>query len=146
MASGAPVTTTPEHPPAGPLPNVRWLTLDTPHFHIHYYEDELSYAQHAAIIAERAFRLHTRYLNWLPSGRVNITLEDQTDFADGFASSIPQNFVFGFGAPPSAPAPPAAASCARAIGVGAATAAATTRPRRARPRSVFIGTSVTSRG
>ena len=100
VASGAPVTTTPEHPPAGPLPNVRWLTLDTPHFHIHYYEDELSYAEHAAIIAERAWRLNMRYLNWKPSGRVNITLEDQTDFADGFASSIPFNFVFGFGAPP----------------------------------------------
>ncbi len=96
----APIEPTPDHPPAGPLPRVRWFTLDTPHFHIHYYEDERPYAEHAAIIAERAFRLNTRYLNWLPSGRVNITLEDQTDFADGFASSVPQNFIFGFGAPP----------------------------------------------
>jgi Tol biopolymer transport system component len=88
------------HPPAGPLPEVRWLTLDTPHFHIHYYADELPFAEHAAIVAERAFRLHTRYLNWLPSGRVNITLNDQTDFANGYASSVPENFVFGFGAPP----------------------------------------------
>jgi Tol biopolymer transport system component len=95
-----PIETTPEHPPSGPLPHVHWLTLDTPHFHIHYYEDERTYAEHAAIIAERAFRLNTRYLNWLPSGRVNLTLEDQTDFADGFASSIPMNFIFGFGAPP----------------------------------------------
>jgi Tol biopolymer transport system component len=97
---GAPIETTADHPPEGPLPRVRWYTLDTPHFHIHYYAEERAYAEHAAIIAERAFRLNTRFLNWLPSGRVNITLEDQTDFADGFASSIPQNFVFGFGAPP----------------------------------------------
>src|SRR5579871_4468008 len=67
MAGGAPLTPSPEHPPAGPLPNVHWLTLDTPHFHIHYYVDELAYAQHAAIIAERAFRLNMRYLNWKPS-------------------------------------------------------------------------------
>jgi hypothetical protein len=97
---GMSVELTPDHPPTGPLPHVHWLTLDTPHFHIHYYEDERSYAEHAAIIAERAFRLNTRYLNWLPSGRVNLTLEDQTDFADGFASSVPFNFIFGFGAPP----------------------------------------------
>src|SRR5450432_2119668 len=80
------VAASPEHPPAGPLPEVHWLTLDTPHFHIHYYADERPYAEHAAIIAERAYRLNTRYLNWLPSGRVSLTLEDQTDSADGYAS------------------------------------------------------------
>jgi Tol biopolymer transport system component len=87
-------------PPIGPLPDVRWFTLDTPHFHIHFYGDERPLADHTAIIAERAYRLITRYLNWQPSGRVNITLNDQTDFADGFASAVPQNFVYGFGAPP----------------------------------------------
>jgi Tol biopolymer transport system component len=91
---------TSEHPPAGPAPDVRWYTLDTPHFHIHFYEDERPFAEHAAIIAERAYRLNTRYLNWRPSGRVNITLNDQTDSANGFASSVPNNFIFGYGAPP----------------------------------------------
>src|SRR5204863_3257571 len=38
--------------------------------------------------------------NWRPSGRINITLNDNTDFANGFASSVPQNFMFGYGAPP----------------------------------------------
>jgi Tol biopolymer transport system component len=87
-------------PASGPLPDVRWFTLDTPHFHIHFYGDERPLADHTAIIAERAYRLITRYLNWQPSGRVAITLNDQTDYADGFASAVPQNFVFGFGAPP----------------------------------------------
>src|SRR5262245_35334966 len=87
-------------PAPGPRPDAHWLTLDTPHFHIHFYEDERDLAGHTAVIAERAYRLITRYLNWQPSGRVNITLNDQTDFADGFASSIPLNFIFGFGAPP----------------------------------------------
>src|SRR4051812_20951191 len=91
-----------EAPPLGRLPQVRWYTLDTPHFHIHFYEDERAMASHTALIAERAYRLITRYLNWQPSGRVNITLNDQTDFADGFASSVPHNFIFGFGAPPGA--------------------------------------------
>jgi WD40-like Beta Propeller Repeat len=90
-----------EDPPLGPLPDVRWYTLDTAHFHIHFYEDERALALHTAVIAERAYRLNTRYLNWRPSGRVDLTLNDQTDFANGFASSVPNNFIFGFGSPPA---------------------------------------------
>ncbi len=101
-AAGEPTedTTGNAAPPAAPEPDVRWYTLDTPHFHIHFYEDERAFAAHAGIIAERAYRLNTRYLNWRPSGRVDITLDDQTDSANGYASSVPNNFIFGFGAPP----------------------------------------------
>ncbi|HEX3695064.1 MAG TPA: hypothetical protein VH374_06700 [Polyangia bacterium] len=83
------------------LPVVHWHTLETPHFRIHYYDDEKPLADRAAPIAERAHRLVTRYLNWLPSGRVDITLNDQTDSADGFASSVPRNYLFGYGAAPA---------------------------------------------
>jgi Tol biopolymer transport system component len=79
----------------------RWRTMETPHFRIHFYEDERRFADRAAPIAERAYRLITRYLNWQPSGRVDMVLNDQTDSANGFASSLPFNFVFGFGAPPA---------------------------------------------
>jgi dipeptidyl aminopeptidase/acylaminoacyl peptidase len=89
-------------PPLGPMPSVRWHTMYTPHFRIHFYDDERKLADHAAIIAERAYRLITRYLNWQPSGRVNITLNDQTDVTNGFASSVPFNFIYGYGAPPGA--------------------------------------------
>jgi dipeptidyl aminopeptidase/acylaminoacyl peptidase len=93
--------TTDEIEPA-PLPDVRWFTLETPHFRVHFYENERAIAQRTAIVAERGFRLLTRYLNWMPSGRINLTLNDQTDFADGFASSVPYNFIYGFGAVPGA--------------------------------------------
>jgi hypothetical protein len=97
---GVPVESTADHPPPGPLPSVNWLTLETPHFRIHFYEDERALAYHTAVIAERAFRLNTRYLNWHPTAHTNLTLEDQTDFANGFASSVPYNYIFGFVAPP----------------------------------------------
>ncbi len=87
-------------PPMGPLPNVQWYTLETPHFDLHYYPAEREFAEHAAHVAERAYRLVTRYLNWQPSGRVSITLNDQTDYADGFASSLPFNYIYAYGAPP----------------------------------------------
>jgi Tol biopolymer transport system component len=94
------IEATDDAPAPAPLPLARWSTLQTPHFRIHFYDDEWAFAQRAAVIAERAYRLNTRYLNWKPTGRVDITLNDQTDSANGFASSLPQNFIFAYGAPP----------------------------------------------
>ena len=53
------------------------------------------------MIAERAHLRLTHYLNWLPSGRIDITINDHTDDANGFASSVPQNYLFAYGAPPA---------------------------------------------
>ena len=89
-------------PPSGPIPNVRWYTLETPHFEIHYYTEERAFAERVAHFAERAYRLNTRYLNWRPNGHVSITLNDHTDGANGFASSVPYNFIYAFGSPPDA--------------------------------------------
>jgi Tol biopolymer transport system component len=95
---------TPEEPaealPTPPLPRATWYTLETPHFEIHFYPAEQKFAERAAHVAERAYRLITRYLNWRPSGRVNITLNDNTDAANGFASSIPYTFIYAYGVPP----------------------------------------------
>ncbi len=86
---------------AGPLPFAHWRTMFTRHFRIHFYDEERALADRAALIAERAHLRLTQYLNWLPSGRIDITLNDQTDDANGFASSVPQNYLFGYGAPPA---------------------------------------------
>jgi Tol biopolymer transport system component len=90
-----------EQLPSPQLPLATWYTLETPHFEIHFYPAEQKFAERAAHIAERAYRLITRYLNWRPSGRVNITLNDDTDDANGFASSIPYNFIYAYGVPPN---------------------------------------------
>jgi Tol biopolymer transport system component len=87
-------------PPAGPIPQIRWYTLETPHFDLHYYPAEREFAERAARIAERAYRLNTRYLNWRPSGPISITLLDHTDDANGFASSVPFNWIVAYSAPP----------------------------------------------
>jgi len=92
--------TSPAEESPGTLPLVHWRTMFTPHFRIHFYDEERALADRAAWIAERAHLRLTEYLNWLPSGRVDITLNDHTDSANGFASSVPQNYLFGFGAPP----------------------------------------------
>jgi Tol biopolymer transport system component len=103
LARGAQADT-PEAPgealPTPPLPHAFWYTLETPHFDIHFYPAEQKFAERAGHIAERAYRLITRYLNWRPSGKVNITLNDNTDEANGFASSIPYTFIYAYGVPP----------------------------------------------
>jgi len=86
--------------PQPPLPNARWFTLETPHFELLFYPDERDFAEKAAVVAERSYRLLTRYLNWQPSGRISIMLADHTDGANGGATSVPYNFIYAFGAPP----------------------------------------------
>ena len=103
LARGARADTIEEPAEALPtprLPRATWYTLETPHFEIHFYPTEQKFAERAAHIAERAYRLITRYLNWRPSGRVHITLNDNTDDANGLATSIPYNYILAFGAPP----------------------------------------------
>ncbi|HXT98701.1 MAG TPA: hypothetical protein VN853_20545 [Polyangia bacterium] len=92
----------PGEPPAAPppLPRANWFTLETPHFDIHYYQEEAAFAERVAHFAERAYRLNTRYLNWRPSGRTEIMLTDVSDGANGSASSIPYKFINAFGVPP----------------------------------------------
>jgi len=86
--------------PRAPLPSARWMTLETPHFELHFYPEERDFAEKSALIAERAYRLITRYLNWEPRGRTSVLLIDQTDAANGGASSVPYNFIYAYGAPP----------------------------------------------
>jgi Tol biopolymer transport system component len=93
--------TSPAEEAPGTLPLVHWRTMFTPHFRIHFYDEERPLADRAAWIAERAHLRLTHYLNWLPSGRVDITLNDHTDGANGFASSVPQNYLFAYGVPPA---------------------------------------------
>ena len=82
------------------MPNARWLTLETPHFELHFYPDEQEFAIQSARVAERAYRLITRYLNWEPGGRISVVLTDSGDAANGGASSVPYNFIYAYGAPP----------------------------------------------
>jgi hypothetical protein len=89
-----------DDPPLSKPPVVHWRTLQTAHFRIHFYEAERYLAERAAGIAERAHESLTRYLNWLPRGRIDITLVDATDSANGFASSLPNNYIYGFAVPP----------------------------------------------
>src|SRR3569623_1218511 len=81
-------------------PVAYFRTLTTEHFRIHFYEAERPLAERATVLAERAFASLTRYLQWMPRGRIDISLVDATDSANGFANSLPNNYIYAYGVPP----------------------------------------------
>ncbi len=70
-------------------PDLRWRTLETEHFYIHYAVGQEEAAERTAISAERAY--DTLSVSW--GHRVflktHISLTDSTDLANGSATSVP---------------------------------------------------------
>lgn len=86
--------------PAGALqaagtydPEVPHSTLETPHFLVVFPEGYGHIALRAAAIAEGKLpRMVERY-GWSPDGRISIVINDQTDFANGFATILPSKTI-----------------------------------------------------
>jgi hypothetical protein len=80
----------------------RWRTLETEHFLVHYYEPHGDLARRVAVLAERAHRVLTPALGHVPEDRTHITITDDVDGANGFASAVPRNQIGLFATAPDA--------------------------------------------
>jgi len=77
-----------------------WLTLHSEHLRVHCPEPLLPLGQRVVQAGEEAWaQLVTRF-GWEPAAPLELRLEDQTDFANGLASSLPYNRVVVYGVPP----------------------------------------------
>jgi hypothetical protein len=74
-------------------PDARWRTLDTDHFRVNYVAGMDTLARHAADRAERAYALLARELPHAPAGRIDLTLADNVDFSNGYATPLPSNRI-----------------------------------------------------
>ncbi len=74
-------------------PRLRWQTLDTEHFSIHFHQGETDLALEMAHVAEEVHALLVPYLEWTPVGRTQIVLVDPTDGSNGYARTVPYNQV-----------------------------------------------------
>ncbi len=74
-------------------PRLSWKTVETGHFRINYYSTEDEVAQRVAELAESIHARLSPTLNWKPAEKVEITLVDQTDSANGLTSIIPYNEI-----------------------------------------------------
>lgn len=81
-------------------PRLKWKTLKTEHFNIHFYEAEEEIALKLAPIAEQKYAILSKKLNWKPWGRTEVVITDQIDKANGLATILPYNYMILFVAPP----------------------------------------------
>lgn len=81
--------------------SLRWRTVRTPHFAIHYYEPLGEVAQGMARRAERAHDILAPLLAHDP-GETHIVLVDDTDSANGLATPLPYNHIVAFVTAPEA--------------------------------------------
>jgi hypothetical protein len=80
--------------PSGP-----WRTLHTEHFRIHFRPTYRALAVNAAAEAERAYALLANELH-PPRGTIDLTVSDDQDFPNGFASTYPSNRFTILAVPP----------------------------------------------
>lgn len=81
-------------------PFTGWKTIETSHFSIHFHESTQAVAQKTARYLEEAHTNLSPKYEWTPWGRTEVVLSDQFDDANGFASTLPYNWMFLRIAPP----------------------------------------------
>lgn len=73
-------------------PRLRFQTLSTPRFDIHFHQGEEADARRLAVIAEEIAGAMDKTLG-PPSGRVQVILVAQSDLANGWATPLPYNTI-----------------------------------------------------
>jgi hypothetical protein len=81
-------------------PGLRWRTLETAAFAVHFAERNREQARTAAGAAERVLPRITSLLGWRPAARIHLVVLDSADFANGLASPVPFNYAMIFLSPP----------------------------------------------
>jgi hypothetical protein len=70
-------------------PDLKFRTLTTEHFIIHYHVGEEQIADRVAMLSERAYERLTLGLGHAPSLRTHVIITDTTDASNGFANAVP---------------------------------------------------------
>lgn len=77
-----------------------WMTAESPHFRIHFHDDEQALAQRALGVAEDAYHQLTPVFDWYPRQKTDIVLSDEADDSNGFATPFPSNRITLLATPP----------------------------------------------
>ena len=70
-------------------PYLRWSTLTTPHYHVHFHAGIERIAQRVASVAEDVYERLSPELGHQPAGYTEIVLTDGTEDANGLAFTLP---------------------------------------------------------
>ena len=80
-------------------PDVRWRTIRTDHFQVHYSPGLEENARRAAVNAERAYAQLAAELV-PPRGPLDLVIADNVDFTNGYATPFPTNRIVIYTHPP----------------------------------------------
>lgn len=83
-------------------PDRVWMTIESDHFVVHYYEPLGDIARRVAVVAERSHRVLVPVLDHAPSEKTHVVVVDDTDGANGFASVLPRNQITLYATAPNA--------------------------------------------
>lgn len=79
----------------------KWFTLSSAHFDIHYSKELEAKARQALDIAESVHQDLTPFFSYEPKYKTQITLVDDFDFSNGWATPVPFSQIRLFASPPS---------------------------------------------
>ena len=82
-------------------PGFRFRTMETPRFSIHYHQGLDNVAMRVARIAETVHGRMVDAFRWSPREKTQVVLVDSSDFANGYAGSLPYNAVVLYTVPPT---------------------------------------------
>ncbi len=79
----------------------RWTDWATTHFRVHAHASVAPLGADVRDMMEQAYTVVTERFGWAPRGRVHVVIEDQTDSANGVASTAPWNDIRLYAVPPT---------------------------------------------
>ncbi|HWB77266.1 MAG TPA: BamA/TamA family outer membrane protein [Nannocystaceae bacterium] len=83
-------------------PDLRWRTIETEHFYVHYFAGEEEAAERVAAVAEQAYAELTMAWSHRVFLKVHITLTDSQDTANGRATAVPFPQIIAYTTAPEA--------------------------------------------
>lgn len=83
-------------------PKLKYKTLETPHFSVHYYEGLEEFALKVAITAEEAHTILVPLLDWVPDTKTQVVINDKVDTANGSATVFGRSHMNIFAMAPEA--------------------------------------------
>jgi len=66
-------------------PELRWRTIETDHFFVHFHQQEQWAANFSATLAEKIYPSVTQVYSYEPDSKIHIVLKDTDDYANGAA-------------------------------------------------------------
>jgi Tol biopolymer transport system component len=82
-------------------PALRFRSLTTRHFVIHFHQGEETMARRLAVVAEEVHAELTVRMGGVPRGRTHVILVDQTDEPNGWATPVPYDLIEISAVPPT---------------------------------------------